>query len=132
MNWKYVKQLKSQNYIEDFEHKINYTFPASFKECVKEYNGGKPDYRSFNTDKSENREIKSFLSFNPEDRESIWKVYDWNIDLTNNSFIPFAIDNFGNLICFGKNTDNIVFINHETADTEYVAKDFSIFLNSLY
>lgn len=68
--------------------------------------------------------MKSLFSFKKDD---IWNINEWIKSNLNNLLIAFTIDNFGNLICFDANNDNIVFWNHEN-DTELVAKNFGEFL----
>lgn len=132
MEWKYVKTLKRYKNIDDFEMLVNYKFPDVFRECVVKYNGGRPDKRGFDTNKQKKRELKSFLSFNQEDRETVWKIFDWNKVNLFGKYVPFAIDNFGNLICFDVNDSHIIFWNHENNSVEYVAKSFNVFLEQLF
>lgn len=126
MEWEYVKPLKFGS-IEEFETLIQYTFSDSFKSCIKLYNGGRPECATFNTDKKIGRELKSFLSFNREDKETVWKAIAWDCC---KGYIPFAIDHFGNLICFDR-SGQIVFINHETLEIEAVASSFDEFIQRL-
>lgn len=132
MEWKYVKELKTVNLIDDYERLVKYAFCDSFKTCVVANNGGRPSNRVFDTDKVKERELKSFLSFNREDRETVWKIFEWNKEELTNKYIPFGIDNFGNLICFNANNDKIVFVNHEDMSVENIADNFDEFLNMLY
>lgn len=132
MKWKYVKPLKSVKNIDDFECLVKYAFPNDFRKCVIENNGGRPEFRCFNTDKANERVLKSFLSFNKDDKETVWKMYEWSKDELANRFVPFAIDNFGNLICFDADNDHIVFLNHETLVIENIKDTFDDFMNSLY
>lgn len=132
MNWKYVKALKSENAIKEFEVTFKFEFPDSFKEIVANYNGGRPEKDIYDTDKTKERTIKSLLSFNKEDKETIWKIADWNKDELKDDFIAFAIDHFGNLICFSVSDKSIVFMDMEMLKTESIAKDFSTFLDKLY
>ena len=132
MEWKYVKPLLSEDNINDFECLVKYCFPDEFRKCVILYNGGRPSCKAFNTDKTKERELKSFLSFNKEDKETVWKILEWNKEELTNRYVAFAIDNFGNLICFDANNDNIIFLNHENAETELIATNFSEFINALY
>lgn len=129
--WKYVKPLLSENYINDFEKLTNFSFPSSFKEHIKQYNGARPKCTLFDTDKRTERVMKSLLSFNPNDKESIWRIHEWNKLEIKDQYIPFAIDNFGNLICFDCNKQ-VIFLNHENLDVEYIAFDFDCFIDSLY
>ena len=71
IQWRYVKPLKETSLIEDFECAVTYEFPNSFKECVLNNNGGRPSASTFETNKTKEREIKSLLSFNKEDKENM-------------------------------------------------------------
>ncbi len=132
MNWKYVKTLKTENLIADFESLACYEFPEEFRDCVMHYNGGRPERKGFDTNLNSGRELKSFLSFNTDDKETVWKIYEWNKDELSNKYLAFAIDNFGNLICFDMNNDNVVFLNHEDLSVEHIANTFAEFLELLY
>lgn len=77
MKWEYVKPLKSAKLIEKYEELTEYRFPQEFKSTIIEFNGGRPVRRTFNTNTNKERELKSFLSFNPDDKETIWKAYEW-------------------------------------------------------
>jgi hypothetical protein len=132
MNWKYVKKLKSVELIKEYERLVNYELCDSFIQCVIRNNGGRPEKKIFDTDRVKERALKSFLSFNKEDRETVWKMYEWSKEELNDEFIPFAIDNFGNLICFDKHDDKIVFVNHEDNSVEIAAVNFDTFIESLH
>ena len=132
MQWKYVKPLLSSESISEFETVIKYKFPDDFKKCVLENNGGRPDSRAFDTDCTKERELKSFLSFNKDDIESIWKISEWNKSELSDKYVAFAIDNFGNLICFEIKNNNVIFLDLETLSTEKISDDFMGFLNGLY
>ena len=132
MNWKYVKPLQSENLINDFECLVCYEFPEEFRDCVLQFNGGRPERKGFDTDVNAGRELKSFLSFNSDDRETVWKIHEWNKEELANKYVAFAIDNFGNLICFDADNDEVVFLNHEDLSVEHIANTFSEFLELLY
>lgn len=132
MNWKYIKPLKNENAIKEFEETYNFVFPDSFKEIVKKNNGARPEMDIYDTNLTKERTIKSLLSFNKDDKESIWKIAEWNKGELNEKFIAFAIDHFGNLICFHINDGTIIFVDMENLKTEIIADDFSCFLNKLY
>ena len=132
MNWKYVKTLKSENDIIEFESTFGFEFPDSFKEIVVNYNGGRPEKDIYDTDKAKERTIKSLLSFNKEDKESIWKIAEWSKDELKDKYIAFAVDHFGNLICFSVTDKTIIFMDMETLKTEVVATDFFAFISKLY
>lgn len=144
MEWKYVTPLLSEDLIAAYEEKIGYRFPEDFRECVKQNNNGYPEKKNFCSWQGKSKRKRVFrhlLSFNKEDASSIWRYNDWHGDWLTFSngeianYVTFAGDPFGNLICFDKRTDEIVWINHEEADfsaaVESVAKSFTEMLNHL-
>lgn len=131
-DWKYAKPLHTSGKIHEFEKLVRYTFPEDFVKCVLHNNGGRPRKRAFKTDKDRERELKTFLSFNEEDRETVWKIFEWSKKELSNKYIPFAIDHFDNLICFNAENDSVVFFEHENQSIEKIADDFNEFLDSLY
>ncbi len=130
--WRFIKPLKCDGLIEEFEVDQDYEFPNAFKECIKKNNGGRPEKSTFDTDKTKERYMKSLLSFNKENSVNIWSVNEWVKKELAESYIAFAIDNFGNLICFDIDDNSIVFWDHETNKTESVAETFDEFLDKLY
>ena len=132
MKWKYVKPLQSKDLIQKFEHLVGYRFPLAYKRCVLHHNGGRPERRGFDTVRCAGRELKAFLSFNYDDPETVWKAREWNKDMLCDKFIAFAIDNFGNQICFDTDNGHVVFLRSEDYLVEHVADSFSKFMYMLY
>ncbi len=130
ISWKYIRPLKHADAIERFEEENKVKFPEELRECIFKYNSGRPDRKSFDTDQEEGRVISSLLSFNAEDPENIYELFSGFEG--NNSFIPFAIDPFGNLICFSIENNAIMLWLHETGEVEYAAESYSSFLEKLY
>lgn len=132
MEWKYVKPLVSSEYINEFEGLVRYSFSDEFKNCILSNNGGRPSRKMFDTDFQKERALKSFLSFNKEDKETVWKIYDWNKKELSDKYVAFAIDNFGNLICFEIISEKVIFLNHENNNVEQIANNFVEFMAGLY
>ena len=132
MNWEYVKTLKSANLIDEFESLVGYEFPGDFKECVMQYNGGYPEREAFDTDTTKERVFNHLLSFNKEDISTIWKTNEGHIEGLPDKYVVFADDPFGNLICFDKDNDNVIFWNHEDESVEHIANTFTELLDKLY
>ena len=132
MNWKYIKPLINEESISEYQNLVNYTFPKDFIDTIKLYNGGRPENKYFTTSINKERVLKSFLSFNHNDIETVWKVFDNLDDIIKTKYVPFAMDNFGNLICFAKNNQNIIFLDYETLQEENICRSFNTFLNILY
>ena len=138
MNWRAITPLVDGDEIEEFENSINYQFPKSFKEFIPLHNGGKPSHKVFKTKTSREKVFNNLLSFNKNDLDNIWEINDWNASMSDwnkdgsmNNYVAFAQDAFGNLICFDKTNDHIVFIDHETLSIEPVADSFSEFIAGL-
>ena len=141
MKWDYVEELKSVQLISEYEEKVSYHFPGEFKEFIILYNAGYPEYTIFNSyrGKKKIKRVFNYLySFNKEDKDCIWEYNDWNGYMSGwntegkmEKYVAFAGDPFGNLICFDKTDDKIVFIDHETHEIEEVADSFTEFINSL-
>lgn len=132
--WKYVKKLINNDNIQRFEQKIHRDLPIDFKETVALFNGGRPDKSNVLIDNKE-RILKSLLSFNKEDKENIFAVYEWVESQLERNLIPFAIDPAGNYFCFEytnfKNV-SIVFWNHENQNHYTICDTFSELLHKLY
>ena len=67
LTWKYVKPLKKENLIEEFEKQNKITFPLDLKNCLKENNGGRPSLKYYDTNEEKEKEVKKLLSFNEDD-----------------------------------------------------------------
>ncbi|MCG3747683.1 SMI1/KNR4 family protein [Vibrio cincinnatiensis] len=125
--WRYIKPLAADSLIPDAEEKLGYNFVDSYIDFVKKYNGSRPPVSIFSTSTSQERTIKSFLSFNPTDVENILKLNKGVAEISA-KLAAFAIDNFGNYICFDKQNDTVVFLDFETGETELIDNTFSDFL----
>lgn len=141
MKWNWTKPLESEDLIEEYESKVDYIFPDDFKAVIKENNGARPELKQFKSKLGRRKNTRVFdflLSFNKNDKWTIWNLNDWNGDMRDwnengkmENFVAFAGDPFGDLICFDKTNDHIVFIDHETLSIEPVADSFSGFVASL-
>lgn len=125
--WKYVKKIDLNKILEVEKH-FNYKFPNNFVNFVLQYNGGKPISKIFYVNKEIERVFKTMLSFNKEDRENIYIGFDTKYK---NNLIAVASDEVGNLICYERDTNNIVYWNHELDELQFVAYKWIDFVNSL-
>lgn len=143
MEWKFIDHLKSEELITKYEEKVDYCFPEDFKECVKQNNGAYPEnhvFLSWHGKRKRKRVFNYLYSFNKDDVSTIWHYNDWKGDMSDwykfsngevENYVTFASDPFGNLICFDKRNDSVVWIDHETLNIEFVADSFTEFINSL-
>lgn len=117
ISWKYVKKLNSQTCINEFLNKYNLKIPKELMDCLIMNNGGRPSLKTFDTTKRKDCEFKSLLSFNKNDRETIYKVYDL---FNNTQIFPFGTDSAGNIICYDTKNKCYVFYNHEYNNYEKI------------
>lgn len=150
LEWDFVRSLEDENLIDEFEKAVKYKFPVSFRKCVVMNNGGYPSKEIFDTDVAEERCIGYLLSFNHNDRCSVWnalEAYESNIKVAEqykdleelkmlqnimDNYVIFADDPGGNEIAFDKTDNSVVYIDHETLEVEHIADSFDEFLDCLY
>lgn len=131
LSWKYVKPLKNNKAVETFESEYGLKLPQDITNCIKQNNGGRPDKKVFDTEVSKGRVIKSLLSFNKDDLETVYDA----IDILKNekpNLVPLVSDPSGNYICFDTKQQVIVLWLHETNMTEKISTSFAAFLEKLY
>lgn len=129
LTWKYVKPLKTEKLISEYEQLIDFKLSTDFVDIVKKYNGGRPSMKTFDTSKQEGKSFKSLLSFNREDRETVWNIWQ-SENYADKKIAPFGITDSGDTLCFKNNA--VVLFNHETEEIEKVANNFNTFLSYLY
>lgn len=128
MKWKYIKKLKDINCITKIENEYNIHIPQTLKDIIINYNGGRPFEKLFKTEKNDEKVIKSLLSYNIDDKENVY-IFS---EIFEKSFIPFAITEFGDVICINNKNENIELYLHELDTFEYICKNIDEFLNILY
>ena len=132
LSWKYIKPLNSNELIDKVESNYAIKFPDTLKQCIIQNNGGRPATNSFDTIATKERVVKTRLSFNPSDKENIYVALEFLKNEQVNNLIPLANDPFGNYICLDREDKKIYFLNHNTLEIEFIAKDYEAFLNMLY
>ncbi|WP_341302436.1 SMI1/KNR4 family protein [Lysinibacillus sp. FSL H8-0500] len=131
LSWKYVKPLKNNKAVESFEADYGLKLPQDITSCIKQNNGGRPDKKAFDTEVSKGRVIKSLLSFNKEDLETVYDAID-TLKGEKSNLVPLASDPGGNYICFDTKQQDIVLWLHETNTTEKISSSFTAFLETLH
>lgn len=127
MEWKYIKPLENKEVIENVESTYSVKLPIKLKEIIKKYNGGKPKNNIFDTVNSKEKVVKCLLSYNKNDRENIY-IFD---DLFNKGYIPFAITEFGDVICINNKMETVELYLHERDCFENVSKNIEEFMANL-
>ena len=128
MEWKYVKQLKDLQAIEKIELMSKIKIPISLKQIIINYNGGRPEKNIFDTKYSKEKVLKSLISYNIDDRENIY-IYTNFFD---KGLLPFAITEFGDIICLNSKNNEVELYLHELNKCEKICDNILEFIDKLY
>ena len=128
LTWRRIKPLKSENALADFENRYGFSIGNELKDFIINHNGGRPIPKTMITDNGEEYEVKCFLSFNPDDTDSVYKVIDFFTDNYSNSLLPFAKDSADNYFCL--KDGKIILWFQDMTDTP-ICDSFSKFLELL-
>lgn len=124
MDWKYVKIISESKLLE-VEVKFGIKLSPKLREIILKYNNGKPERTCFDTKTEQGKMLKKILSYNKEDKDNVY-IFS---ELIDKGYIPFAITEFGDVICESKE-QTICLYKHEFDEFEYVAKDIDDFINN--
>ena len=127
--WKYKIDVEDKEIFPKIEKEYGVVLPIELKEFILENNAATPSKYNFMLGNTE-KVIGAVLSFNygELDTDTVFVAFSTIEDRT---LIPFAIDPFGNYICYSNNS-KVVFWDHETSNVISTEKSLSEFLESLY
>lgn len=126
---KRVKSLFKFGTIEIYEYKVNHKLPSAYKNDIAYINGGKPINKTFiETDNDQNIAFKTFLSFNKEDKDSVWDYTEWDTEKKLSNYVPIALDYNNDLICISKRDGTIVLYKREDNTTLNLANSYAAFI----
>lgn len=112
VTWKYVKPLKAKDDVKSFLKENSIDLPGCLVSLIENNNGGRPSAKDFITSDGVEHVFKSLLSYNADDSEPIYSIYDEVFSKT--SLYPIGTDPAGNFICFDRKERNYCYWNHET------------------
>ena len=130
MNWKYKIDVANQNVFFDIEKKYGIVIYEELRALILVANAATPSKYNFMLGTTE-RVLGAILSFNEGETDTD-TVYTALSTIEDKSLVPFAIDPFGNYICYSNEDNKVVFWDHETSVVSSTEKGLSEFLNSLY
>lgn len=133
MEWNYKIDLVDESIFMEIGKARGITFPNALKDLIKEANGATPAQYHFMIGATEHV-LGAVLSFNKDeaDTDTIFTALEVVED---KDLIPFAIDPFGNYICYSLKNGAIVFWDHENEGDDGVSstgKNLTAFLENLY
>ena len=133
MTFKYTVKVKDLKSVIRFEQLTNQKIPEPLLDILVKNNYGYPEKKTFNGD-GYVFSMKCLLSLNEDDDENLFDFYKSSREISEElgfDFIPFAMDDYGNLICFIPDTYLVIFIDEETLDVYNTKLSLEEFFNSL-
>ena len=128
--WKYKIDISCNGVFGEIEKKYGIKFSDELKAFITEYNAATPEKHRFMVGTTE-RVFGAVLSVNKgeTDTDSIYTALDV---INDKDIIPFAIDPFGNYICYSTNDGIVMYWDHENDTTASTNLNLSDFIASLY
>ena len=108
MIWKYKIDIVNQNVFSEIEKNYGITISDELRKLILEANAATPSQYCFMLGHTE-KVLGAILSFN-EDEKDTDTVYTALSAIKDKDLVPFAIDPFGNYICYSNSNNNVVFI----------------------
>lgn len=130
MDWKYKIDVANQDVFPEIEKKYGITISEELRALILTANAATPSKFNFLLGTTE-KVLGAILSFNKGETDTD-TVFSALSAIEDRSLVPFAIDPFGNYICYSNNDNKVVFWDHETSGISSTEKDLSAFLESLY
>lgn len=128
--WKYKINIKNEDIFNEIENERGIVFPKELKDFILKRNASTPSKYHFMLGVVE-KVLGAVLSFNRDETDTD-TVFSAFTAIEDTNLIPFAIDPFGNYICYTLNDSKIVFWDHETDAVTSTHKGLHEFLESLY
>lgn len=134
MKWLFGTPCPESEMPERVENEYGIVFPDLYKRIAREYNKAAPDKSSFTTPDGNERCFGRLISISESDPFNLESAMRWLPEAIGHLLIPFAVDPFGNSICFDYSEGTckaVVFLDHETENVQQVAVNFEQFLQDL-
>ena len=122
--------MKNLQAFADVEKFRGILIPEELKNFVAEHNAATPSRHHFMVGATE-RVFGAVLSFEKNETEAD-TVYPALEAVEDKNLLPFAIDPFGNYICYQLNEKQIVYWDHENDAVTTTGKSLKEFIESLY
>lgn len=113
------------------EKEINYTFVEDYKNYLLKNTSLKPEKNILGLTNGTEKLVRYFYSMDPNSKTYILKFQNFDSELKD-KLVPFAELEFGDTLCFERETNKIVIYNHETDTIDVVANNWNNFIKELY
>lgn len=118
-----------QKEIMEVEGNINYIFPLEYKDYLLQH-AATNVRKAFKVGDVE-KIIRYFYSMDPDSKRYILKFQKFDSSL-NEKLVPFAELEFGDTLCFERDTNKIFWYNHELDTATFLADTWDHFFSQLY
>lgn len=128
-----LEKLDSEilEYINIVETQINYTFVGDYKKYLLNNSVLKPEKNILGLPNGNEKIIRYFYSMDSNSKNYILKFQSFDSELKD-KIIPFAELEFGDTLCFERETNEIGIYNHEADTFDIIADDWNTFIKELY
>lgn len=130
LTWKYKIDLTNEQVFTEIEKDRGIVIPSNIRDFICKTNAATPSKYNFLIGSTE-KVLGAILSFNRDEKDTD-TVFTALSVVENRDLLPFAIDPFGNYICYDVKKGVVVFWDHETDEVSSTAQDFDDFLMGLY
>ena len=130
LTWKYKIDLTNEQVFDEIEKGRGIEIPSNIREFIRKTNAATPSKYNFLIGSTE-KVLGAILSFNRDEKDTD-TIFTALSAIKNRDLFPFAIDPFGNYICYDIEKCVVVFWDHETDEVSSTEKDFDDFLTDLY
>lgn len=128
--WKYKIEIADVSVFAEIEKARGIKIPDELRSFIMEVNAATPSKYNFMVGAVE-KVFGAVLSFNRGETD-IDTVFTALTSIEDKNLLPFAIDPFGNYICYSLKDKKVVFWNHETNRVSPTEKNLRDFLEGLY
>lgn len=128
-----IEKLDSEilQYISNVEKEINYTFAKDYKKYLLNNSVLKPEKNILGMSNGNEKLVRYFYSMDPNNKTYILKFQSFDSELKN-KLVPFAELEFGDILCFERETNKIGIYNHEADTFDIIANNWNSFIKELY
>jgi len=123
---KRIEKLDSEilEYISNVEKEINYTFTEEYKNYLLKHSSLKPEKNVLVLSNGTEKLVRYFYSMDPNSKTYILKFQNFDSELRE-KLVPFAELEFGDTLCFERESNKIVAYNHELDTIDVIANDWN-------
>lgn len=119
--------------INEIESKYGIVIPSEYKVFLLDYNGGYVSTNDFTLPNGTSVLFNSFLGVKYGDLTLEETYQDLQVleETVSTKLFIFGFDPFGNCFCIDRESNEVVFWDHEDGDSELVCESFNYFLNGV-